>query len=197
MSKIIVMFEDEDRELNMSLYDFIDEQYRKACPIMVCHVTEEEYNNMKMQIKSGYLNERLPRITTENDRGYNKFRYLITYDKIENNLLVSDYDNPDKIGSYRIDSKGIHYDKKGYQITNHPIVGRFISSFHDLKVYTTESYKEIIAHYEARQTTKQLIQEKTRELIELIGHHCTTCDTECCGGLGDNNNCGRWSHIIS
>ena len=60
MSKIIAMLENEDRELNMSLYDFIDEQYRKANPIMVCHVTEEEYNNMKKQIKAGYLNERLP-----------------------------------------------------------------------------------------------------------------------------------------
>ena len=43
MGKIIVMFENEDKELNMSLYDFIDEQYRKANPIIVCHVTEEEY----------------------------------------------------------------------------------------------------------------------------------------------------------
>lgn len=30
MVKIIVMFENKDKELNMSLYDFIDEQYRKA-----------------------------------------------------------------------------------------------------------------------------------------------------------------------
>lgn len=197
MNKIIVMFEDGDREINMPLYDFIDEQYRKANPIMVCHVTEEEYNNMKKQIKSGYLNERLPRITDEGDIGYNKFRYVVTYDRISNNLLVSDYDNPDKIGSYNIDSEGIHYDEKGYQITNHPIQRRFISSFHVFKVYTTESYREIIAHYEARQTRDELIQNKTKELIELIGHHCRTCNTECCGGLGDNNNCGRWSHIIS
>lgn len=35
MGKIIVMFENEDKELNMSLYDFIDEQYRKANPIMM------------------------------------------------------------------------------------------------------------------------------------------------------------------
>ena len=197
MNKIIVMFEDGDREINMPLYDFIDEQYRKANPIMVCHVTEEEYNNMKKQIKSGYLNERLPRITDEGDIGYNKFRYVVTYDRISNNLLVSDYDNPDKIGSYNIDSEGIHYDEKGYQITNHPIQRRFISSFHVFKVYTTESYREIIAHYEARQMRDELIQNKTKELIELIGHHCRTCNTECCGGLGDNNNCGRWSHIIS
>lgn len=197
MSKIIVMLENEDRELNMSLYDFIDEQYRKANPIMVCHVTEEEYNNMKKQIKSGFLNERLPRITAKGDIGYNKFRYVVTYDKASNDLLVSDYDNPDKIGSYRIDSEGIHYDEKGYQITNYPVPRIFAFSCHTLKVYTTESYREIIAHYEARQTRLKLIQEKTKELVELIGHHCSTCNTECCGGLGDNNNCGRWSHTIS
>lgn len=198
MSKIIVMFEDKDRELNMSLYDFIDEQYRKANPIMVCHVTEEEYNNMKKQVKSGYLNERLPRVITEEDRGYNKFRYVVAYDKISNNLLVSDYDNPDKIGSYRIDSEGIHYDEKGYQITNHPLQSKFISSFHSLKVYTTESYREIIAHYEARQTRENLIQEKTRELIELIGgKSCNNCNSMCCGGLADASNCSKWSHLIS
>ena len=78
MGKIIVMFENEDKELNMSLYDFIDEQYRKNNPIMVCHVTEEEYNNMKKQVKSGCLNERLPRITN-NQIGYNKFRYVVVY----------------------------------------------------------------------------------------------------------------------
>lgn len=197
MSKTIVMFEDEDREINMSLYDFIDEQYRKASPIMVCHVTEEEYNNMKKQISSGYLNERLPRIAATGDIGYNKFRYVVTYDKISNNLLISDYDNPDKIGSYRIDSEGIHYDEKGYQITNHRIPSRFISSFHNLKVYTTENYKEIIAHYETRQTREKLIQEKTRELIELIGKSCRNCNSKCCGGLADASNCSKWSHLIS
>ncbi len=194
MSKIIVMLENEDRELNMSLYDFIDEQYRKANSIMVCHVTEEEYSNMEKQIKSGCLNERLPRITVQ-DMGYNRFRYVVTYNRLENNLLVSDYDNPNKIGSYLIDSEGLHYDEKGYQITNHPMARGF--AFCSLRIYTTESYRDIIAHYEARQTIDELIQQKTKELAELIGHHCRTCNTECCGGLGDNNNCDRWSHDIS
>ena len=192
MSKTIVMFNGEDREINMSLYDFIDEQYRKANPIMVCHITEKEYDNVKKQLKSGNLYERLSRIKPENI-GYNKFRYVIAYDKLENNLLVSDYENPNKIGNYRIDTDGIHYDEKGYQITHYP-TSRFPFS---IKVYTTESYKEIIAHYEAIHTKDALIQQKTKELIDLIGHHCRTCNTECSGGLGDNNNCSRWSHIIS
>lgn len=147
MSKIIVMFENEDRELNMCLYDFVDAQYRVSNPIMVCHVTEEEYINMRKQVKSGCLNERLPRITDENHIGYNKFRYVITYDRIENNLLISDYDNPKNIGSYVIDSDGIHYNENGYQITNHPDARRF--AFCGLKVYTTESYNDIIEHYKS------------------------------------------------
>ena len=143
MSKIIVMLENEDRELNMSLYDFIDEQYRKANSIMVCHVTEEEYSNMEKQIKSGCLNERLPRITVQ-DMGYNRFRYVVTYNRLENNLLVSDYDNPNKIGSYLIDSEGLHYDEKGYQITNHPMARGF--AFCSLRLYILRKVTEILLH---------------------------------------------------
>ena len=176
----------------MSLYDFVDEQYRRANPILVCYVTEREYGRMKEQLKSGALNERLQRVE---NRGYNGFRYVIAYDKLENNLLVSDYCNPTKIGSYIIDADGIHYDENGYQLTNHPNSPKFFS--YTVKVYTTESYEDIIAHYEAKslllqqkpdqnyeeiiahcEKTKEidkLIQQKTKELIELIGHHCKTC----------------------
>lgn len=196
MSKIIVMFENEDKELNMSLYDFINEQYRNENPIIVCNVTEEEYSNMKLQIKSsGCLHERLPWIITDEQREYNKFRYVVTYDNIENNLLVSDYDNPKKIGSYIIDTDGIHYNEKGYQVTNHPDAYRF--GFFRIKIYSTESYNDIIAHYKAVPSIrKDIIQEKTLELIELIGKSCKTCDTKCCGKLDNVNNCSKWSHII-
>lgn len=195
MGKIIVMFENEDKELNMSLYDFINEQYRKANPIMVCHVTEEEYSNMKLQIKSGCLHERLPRIIMGEEIGYNKFRYVVAYDRVENNLLISDYDNPQKIGNYTLDMDGIHYNENGYQVTNHPDAHRF--GFFNLKIYTTESYNDIFAHYEVVSSIrKNTIQEKTMELIELIGKSCKTCNTECCDELNDASNCKRWSHII-
>ncbi len=192
MGKIIVMFENEDKELNMSLYDFIDEQYRKNNPIMVCHVTEEEYNNMKKQVKSGCLNERLPRITN-NQIGYNKFRYVVVYDIIEENLLISDYDNPKKIGSYTIDMEGIHYNNKGYQATNHPDLRRFASRC--IKVYTTEGYDDIIAHYEEKREV--IIREKTKELIKLIGKSCKTCDNDKCSGVLENaSECNGWFHRI-
>lgn len=40
------------------------------------------------------------------------------------------------------------------------------------------------------------IQQKTMELIELIGKTCKTCNTECSGGRGNASDCERWSHII-
>ena len=145
MDRIIVMFKDEDKELNMSLYDFIEEQYRYSNPFMVCHVTEEEYQIMLNQVKSGCLSERLSRIT-KMEIGYNKFRYLIAYDGLNNNLSVADYDDLEKRGNYVIDSEGIHYNEKGYQFPNDFGVDRFFSR--GLKIYTTESYKDVIEHYE-------------------------------------------------
>ncbi len=147
MGKIIAMFENEDKELNVSLYDFINQQYRASNPILVCHVTKNEYLTMKKQIKSGCLNERLPIIADNEQRGYNKFRYVITYDHIEENLLISDYEKPEKIGSYTIDINGIHYNEKGYQVTNHPHAQRF--GYYYIKIYTTESYNDIISHYKS------------------------------------------------
>lgn len=143
MNRIIVMFKDEDKEVNMSLYDFIDEQYRYANPFMVCHVTEEEYQIMLNQIKHGCLRERLSRIT---DYGYDKFRYLLAYDSLNNNISVADYDNLEKRGNYVIDSEGIHFNERGYQFPKDFGVNRFFSR--ELKIYTTESYEQVIEHYE-------------------------------------------------
>ena len=197
MSEIIAMYEEEDKELNMSLYDFIDECYRKAIPIMVCHVTNREYVNMKEQLKSGKLKERLPWITNEKERGYNKFRYIITYDVVENNLLISDYENPEKIGTYFLDSDGVHYDEKGHQVMDTScFVYRDIRW--KIKVYTTETYEDIISYYKSQlqQNPEYKIQEKTNELIKLIGKSCKTCNTECGGGIKDASSCRRWTHII-
>ena len=153
MNSIIVMFKNKDKELNMSLYDFIDEQYRKANPFIVCHVSEEDYQTMLKQIKSGLLNERLPIIST-NDIGYNKFAYLLAYDKINNNISVCDYDHLEKRGNYVIDDKGIHFNEVGYQFPNDPAITRFFSS--ELKIYTTERYKDVVEHYQKKKSEKKI-----------------------------------------
>lgn len=142
MKTIIIMLKDRDIVLNTSLYDFVNELDWKASPIMVCNVTKEEYEEMKKQIRTGgVLQERYTY-----DTSYNRCRYLLTYDKTQDNLLVSDYDNPNKKGSYRIDkNKKIKYDSEGYQIQNHPIRSNFIPI--SIKVYTTETYYNIIRKY--------------------------------------------------
>lgn len=145
MNTIIVMFEDRDKELNISLYDFIDEQYQKSIPIIVCHVTKEEYNTMRNQVKNGCLNERFSKLFDKNSIGYINSRYLLAYDKISNNLLVSDYSNTDKRGTYIIDAEGIHYQEDGYQITDHSYLSKY--SFWKIKIYTTKDYNDIIEHY--------------------------------------------------
>lgn len=146
MNKIIIMLENDDKELNMSLYDFVDEQYRNANPIMVCHVTEKEYKIMLEQIKRGGLNERLPRITQET-LGYNKFRYLLAYNRVCNNICIANYENFEQKGNYVVNSEGLHYDKNGIQFPNNPLVSRVVGW--GVKVYTTETYEDVISHYKS------------------------------------------------
>ena len=190
MNSIIVMFNFGDKELNMPLYDFLDAQYRFETSILVCHVTPVEYKIMQTQIKSSdhhCLQERLPRVTSKME--YDMFRYVVVYDQKYNHLLVSDYDNVQTKGSYIIDENGIHYDKDAYPITKLPYT---ISR--GLKIYTTESYNDIVEHYKHQQDIEILIKQKSEELISLIGKSCKTCNTECTGGL--KVACERWSYII-
>lgn len=192
MKRIIVMYEDYDKEVNMSLYDYVEYTYRHAIPIVVCHVTEEEYTTMQKQLKSGYLNERLARITSDDEMGYNKFRYMMAYDSDNKELLISDYNEPKGYGSYRVNSEGIQYDEIGYKITNHPVICRTRVK---QRIYTTETYEDVIKYYKSKQNKNYQIRQKEKELIELLGRSCKTCNTECCGGQGEKG-CDRWSHII-
>lgn len=154
MNKIIVMFEHEDKELNMSLYDFIKEQYRHAISTLVCHVTKEEYKIMLDQIKYGSLNERLPMVTREKF-GYNMFRYLLFYDKICNNIHIANYENPEQKGNYIVDNGELHYNKNGIQFPKDRLLCGNIG-FWNVKVYTTETYEDIISHYKSYQKSTQI-----------------------------------------
>ena len=190
MNSIIVMYEDVDKELNMSLYDYIEHTYRYAIPVIVCHVTEEEYANMQKQLKSGCLNERLPRIK---ELGYNKFRYLIAYDSECKEFLISDYDHPEGVGSYRLNEEGIKYDKMGYKINNHPILTR--RQRFEQRIYTTETYKDVIDYYKKKADKDYQIKGEKEILIKLVGRSCSTCNTECTGGMGEKG-CDMWSYTI-
>ncbi|MCI8362312.1 MAG: hypothetical protein HFJ41_04145 [Clostridia bacterium] len=144
MKRIIVMFQKEDIEIDMSLYDFISNQYRNGVSMLVCNVTEAEYKEMQRQIKFSCLRERSTRIMSNEEMGYNKFRYLLKYNNKSTDIYIYDYNNPQKRGSYTIDSEGIHYDEEGCQFPSYYTSKKNI---YKLKVYTTETYDDVIMHY--------------------------------------------------
>lgn len=147
MDKIIVMAKAEDMELEVPLYDFIDEQYRQNIPVLVCNVTPEEYNNMKEQLQWGGLNERIYDLCATKILGYNKCRYMITYNPFQKNMLISNYDFIYKTGAYVLDSDGLHYDKNARQIKNDLPLACYTNW--EYKVYTTESYVDVLNHYKS------------------------------------------------
>lgn len=192
MERIIVMFEKEDIEIDMSLYDFISNQYRNGVSMLVCNVTEEEYKEMQRQIKIGCLRERSTRIMSNEEIGYNKFRYLLKYNNKSTEICISDYNNLKKRGSYKIDSEGIHYDEEGYQFSNNSMQK---TEKYRLKVYTTQTYDDVIKHYSVNRDKKYEIKKMTEEFIKLLGHNCKTCTTACPGRLGGMG-CANWSYTI-
>ena len=146
-NKIIVMFENKDKELSISVYQFLDELYRYISPSIICHVTPEEYCIMKEQIASlGGLKERF----TSDQLGYDSSRYFITpaYQD-DKKILISNYDFPEKKGSYFLENGILSYNEDEYQVTNHPILSKYIrdNSHWKYKIYTTESYKDVVEHY--------------------------------------------------
>lgn len=144
MDKIIVMYNNEDKVLNMSLYEFVKEQYKCGKKFIVCNITNDEYKEMIKQIKNGCLQERLPR-TTKDSLSYNKFRYMIAYDTCHDNILFCDYDNIDTKGSYIMNNEKIIYEKNAVKFPKDIINSRYLGG---LKVYTTESYSDVISYYQ-------------------------------------------------
>ena len=140
-NSIIVMLDDCDKVYNMSLYEYIEEQFRYAAPMLVCHVTEEEYEKMLKQIEKGCLNERLPR-SSSNDIGYDKYRHFMVYDFRYHVISVADYNDYHKRGRYTLNREGLYYEEEAYQF---PVDGRIYST--GFKVYTTESFEDVINHY--------------------------------------------------
>ena len=145
MNRIIVMFQEDDVELNMSFYDYAEEQYRHAKPIIAAYVTEKEYKIMAEQIRTkGYLTERMPRATRK-DLGYEKYRYLLVYNYAGNNICIANYNDFNQRGSYTLDEEGLHYHKDGLQFPYDRSV-RYTVSW-GIKIYTTETYEDVICHY--------------------------------------------------
>ena len=130
MNKIIVVFPMREKELSISVYQFIDELYRYVSPTIICHITSEEYDKMKEQLlSSGKLKERDTSDVEQEQLGYNPSRYMLTPTRVENELLLSDYEHPDKQGSYLLKRGTLSYDENGLQVTNDPILSKSLKNF--------------------------------------------------------------------
>ena len=84
---IIVMCDDVDKVLLMSIYSFINLYKNES--FYVCNVSSEEYEKMSSQIETiGFLKERDENI----DFSYNKSRYLLFNDKEHGIIRISNCD---------------------------------------------------------------------------------------------------------
>lgn len=164
MENVIAVFDDADRLLNINLYDFINEQYIYTNKFYVCHVTKVEFKEMLKQIKNGCLNERCLG-TGINNIGYNRFRYMMAYSKINNRVLISDYNNPKTLGAYYIDESGIHFDINARQFPNDQIINRY---FGGLRIYTTETFDDVIKHYSKNDKIDFIPNKPIDEIINII-----------------------------
>lgn len=137
---IIVMFNDDDKILPMSIYSFIN-LYRNEA-FYACNVSSEEYEKMMSQIKkNGFLSERYYTI----DYSYDKSRYLLFNDKEHGTIRILDCDSENIDGSYYLKNGILCYSSDDMCSLDKDI--EFIRSLHGIKVYTTERYEDIINSY--------------------------------------------------
>lgn len=140
---IITMNEANDKIISISIYDFI--KYYRNCPFYVCTVSNDQYKQMKKQIiTTGRLAERNPHSSVE----YDKFGYLLAND-IENEIIRIT-NGGDKSGSYYLDDNEIlcyDSDMKPFDKDS-----QFSKKIMGIKVYTTETYDDIINAYKKSHT---------------------------------------------
>lgn len=136
---VIVVFNDCDKILSMSIYSFIN-LYRNEA-FYACNVSSDEYENMIFQIeKKGFLSERYDTV----DYSYNQFRYLLFNDKESGIIRISNCDSENTCGSYYLKNGMLYYSSDMYPLDKDI---EFIRSLHGIKVYTTENYEDIINSY--------------------------------------------------
>lgn len=140
---IITMNEANDKIISISIYGFI--KYYRNCPFYVCTVSNDQYKQMKKQIiTTGRLAERNPHSSVE----YDKFGYLLAND-IENEIIRIT-NSSDKSGSYYLDDNEIlcyDSDMKPFDKDS-----QFSKRIMGIKVYTTETYDDIINAYKKSHT---------------------------------------------
>jgi len=202
MDKIIVM--EKDKILNIDIFEYIENKYKYQNNFVVCHITEKEYKTMVNQIKNdGCLKEKYSRIDNLN-LGYDKYRYMLTYNPKTNVMHLADYNNPDKIGAYTIDENGISYNEEMEQFPNTSSFNTMISKA--TKIYTTISYEDVINHYTNIKRKNEIpnfsleeiidkVIENPREFYTKISDELSIEEREYLKSIIQNKTCGNCSNM--
>ena len=157
-NKIIVMQPEKDVIVKKTIYDYLPLCEDKI--YVVNHVSEEEFSTMERQIYTmGRLRERDPNF----DFSYHLQRYLLFHHPKNAFTYVYDYDHPKKNGSYYIEDGKLFFSEMLIPFPNN---GLFYNTKKDLKIYTTDTFQEILNVYkpeEFKEATLALIKkEETR-----------------------------------
>ena len=161
MNNIIVMFDNRDEVIEMSLYEFMDIQIRRNIPFAVCNVSLKDFKELTKQVYMGYLQERIPRLDL-NRKPYNNRRYIAGHGKGNKVILLSDPDENVK-GRYLV-VDGVLRHNLEEEITTEDIYNAFSKG---IKIYTTESVEDIINHYILMDIEKVDVDELSKEEVEL------------------------------
>lgn len=168
MDKVITMNSRSirDNKVDMNLYSFIELCMQSGMPFTVCNVCEDEFKKMEDELKHcGILDERM---ANPKFHEYDSCRWMITRDTDITKILFADYNNPKQRGTYSFDFEtlDLQYYKDGLQFTEYYNLRLFKYGYiNGLKIYTTETYDDVIKHYQDEIKRKNDIKTE-QEIID-------------------------------
>lgn len=122
----------------------------------VCNLSEEEFKLLESKITRYGNLDRL--ISSPRHDTYVSCRFMITRDSDYSKILFADYDNPRKRGTYSFDFKEetFNYLENSIPFTEYyaPWIAKngYTNGF---KIYTTETYKDVLKYYQEIADKKQ------------------------------------------
>lgn len=159
---VILKYSNKDYAPKLTIQEIIELCINNNIQFLVCHIEEYEYEKMRKELN--LLDCVYEEHFSSSESTYNHFRYMCTYD-IENHVIK--FVNHDKIG------KDLSYELELSEdcvksSSNVPFNKEFESGKYGtgLKIYTTETVKNIMEFYNQNPITNRLlgsVEEKTPE----------------------------------
>lgn len=157
-----------DNILNVNLYSYIQLCVEAGIPFSVCNLNEEEFKLLENEIiRYGSLDRLMSGPRRDH---YFPYRFMITRDSDNSKILFADYDNLKKRGEYSFGFKTetLNYLENSIPFTEYysPNIAKngYTNGF---KIYTTETYEDVIRHYQEITDKKQNSDAKQKQ-IEIL-----------------------------